>query len=486
MPKIISYTPSWLSRPSPGFQLFGTSHGRSSPRHVAGPRSKVQEDGGASRAAYIGPRKIIATRGTEIFVVVDNEIRWSDLCMLRDVWENEEQSKPQAHGSGRENGTAGAEQNSLNQGSYRVLKVPVNEQIRQLKISPNGHLLAIVTSHTVHIAVLPDPSHLDQANTEPMRLKTYTVGPTTHVLSQSPVANALWHPCGVSGNCLVTVTADAVVRLWELDRTNKWSFDSPSLAIDLKKLSVAASQEDDISPNRIGRNKGYSTDDIGMEVASACFGGRGSSGESAWSAMTLWVAMKEGDIYALCPLLPSKWQPSPTLLPLLSTSIVSKTSSRDEVSSTADANEHNDEQYQWVSDVDSQVPSLAPGVGEFSIETEVYNRPSHPGPTPALQGPFQLLPGNLEEELELSDIQVIAAKVDAEELMVGEDSDSETDLDDEAGLSAAVVCLMTRSGRVYICLDLEGVEGQWLPEKKVSPSRFHSELRSCVLLYIVG
>ena len=330
-----------------------------------------------------------------------------------------------------------------------------------------------MTAHTVHVAVLPDPSHLGQASNEPIRLKTHTIGPTTHVLSQSPVASALWHPCGVAGNCLVTVTADAVVRLWELDRTNRWSFDSPSLAVDLKKLSMASSQEDDISPHRMGRNKGFSTDDIGMDVASACFGGTGFGGESAWCAMTLWVAMKEGDVYALCPLLPSKWQPSPTLLPSLSIIVVAKASSLAEEDSSAagDARPH-DEQYQWIADIDGQVPISLPGATEFSMETEIYNRPSNPGPIPALQGPFQMLPGNLEEELELSDIHVIAAKVDAEELMVGEESDSEPELIDDDGLSVSIICLMTRSGRVYLCLDLDGVEGQWLPRKKVSHSRF--------------
>ncbi len=360
----------------------------------------------------------------------------------------------------------------------------MNEQIRQLKTSPNGQLLAIVTSHTVHVAVLPDPSHLGQTNSEPIRLKTHTIGPTTHVLSQPPVASVLWHPCGVAGSCLVTVTADAAVRVWELDRTNRWSFDSPSLAIDLKKLSLASSQEDDTTPYRIGRNRGFSTDDIGMDVASACFGGTGSSGESAWSAMTLWVAMKEGDIYALCPLLPSKWQPSPTLLPSLSTAIVSKASylAKEDSAAVGDTRQ-DDEQYRWIAEIDGQIPSLLPGPTEFSADSEFYSRPAHPGPTPALQGPFQLLPGNMEEELELSDIHVIAAKVDAEELMVGEDLDSELDLIDDTGLSASVVCLMTRSGRVYLCLDLEGVEGQWLPRKRVSDLYFEP-WATCLKIYI--
>ena len=410
-------------------------------------------------------------------MVMDNEIRWSDLCMLRDDWEEQQQkSEAQQIGNRERSGTPTAEQDNFSKDNYRVLKVPVSEQIRQLKISPNGYLLAIATSHTVHVAVLPEPSHLRRGS-GPIRLKFHMLGPTTHVLSQSPVASVLWHPYGVAGNCLVTVTAEAVVRVWELDRSNRLSFDIPSLAVDLIKLSVAVSREDDTTPHRIGRNRGFSTDDIGMDVASACFGGTGSSGESAWSAMTLWVAMKEGDVYALCPLLPSKWQPSSTVIPSLSTAIVSKTLllAGEKSSELADTR-HLEEQYNWISDIDGQTPILLPGMTEFSKETEVYARPAHTGPTPALQGPFQLLPGNLEEELELSDIHVIAAKINVEELMVGEDLDSEPGLLDEGGLSASIICLMTTSGRVYLSLDLEGVEGQWLPRTRVCHSHHRPQV----------
>ena len=58
-----------------------------------------------------------------------------------------------------------------------------------------------------------------------------------------------------------------------------------------------------------------------MEVAAACFGDRLSGG---WSPMTLWIAMRGGDVYSLCPLLPEKWAPPPTLVPSLSVTIVAK------------------------------------------------------------------------------------------------------------------------------------------------------------------
>lgn len=344
----------------------------------------------------------------------------------------------------------------------------MSEQIRQIISSPNGQLLAIVTSHTIHISILPDSSHLGQSDTTPIRLKTYTLGPTTHVLSQPAVASALWHPLGVGANCLVTINAEAVVRVWEISRESRSSFESATLTIDLRKLIDGKSQEDDFGAFGLGRNRGFSADAIEMEVASACFGGNGTAEEHGWASMTLWVAMKEGDVYALCPLLPTKWQPPPTLVPSLSTAVVSKVAAQQEDDSvTAEEKRQNDQQYQWISEIDSQESTLAAGGSEFGDEIEIFHRPAQPGPIPRLQGPFEILPEESEEYLEISDIHVIAAKVDLDELMLGEDDESDLVSTNQDELSAAVICLSTTNGTVYVCLDLEGVEGQWLPATRV-------------------
>lgn len=330
----------------------------------------------------------------------------------------------------------------------------------------------------MHIALLPDSSFLGQIPNKTIKLKTYTVGPTIHVLSQPQITNLLWHPFGVGWNCLVTITADAVIRLWEFNRDNRWSSDSPSLAIDLKKLVTGSSEEESFAPDKFGRNRSFSSDAIGLEVASACFGGRGSSDESAWSAMTIWLAMKGGDVYALCPLLPSKWQPSSTLIPSLSTLTVAKAALHKN-SDSEESGRYRD-QYDWIQNLDGQEPLVMRGERELSPQIEVYNRPSSRSAIPRLQGPFQLFSEDVDEDLELSDIYVIAGKLDAGELFDEDDSDSEDDWMDEAGISTAAVCLMTRSGRLYVCLDLEGVEGQWLPRKKVFSLLIHHPSSSLI------
>lgn len=355
------------------------------------------------------------------------------------------------------------------------MTVPVYGQIRQLIPSPNGAFLAIVTAHTVHISVLPDSSHLSGTDTSPIRLKTYQLGPTTHVIPESPVVSALWHPLGVYSNlagCLVTVTADAAVRVWELDRNNHWSFDRPTLAIDLKKLVDGTSCDEDFTPSGFGKNKGFSADSFDMEVASACFAGTGHEGEDAWAPMTLWVAMRPGDLYALCPLLPSKWQAPSTTIPSLSAAIIPKLAAAEE-----DPDEWGDEltacrqQFDWLKEIDSQEPFSTVSGAENAPDGEIFTRPAIPSAIPRLQGPFQFDNGDQIDDLDLTDLLVIAAKVKMDDLMTGEDDEYALEETAQEGLSATIICLSTASGRVHICLELDGVEGQWLPKAKKNAFR---------------
>lgn len=86
---MISYTPTWLSRPSPGYHLFS----KSLASQQRNGNISAGQNGSKIAKQFTGNRRIIARRGTELFVVVNNEIRWSDLCMLKDVWEETQQER---------------------------------------------------------------------------------------------------------------------------------------------------------------------------------------------------------------------------------------------------------------------------------------------------------------------------------------------------------------------------------------------------------
>ncbi|KAI7571547.1 hypothetical protein KC316_g12019, partial [Hortaea werneckii] len=228
---------------------------------------------------------------------------------------------------------------------------------------------------------------------------------------------------------------------------------------DLKKLANATTTQADFSASKYGVNKGFSPDNVEMDVHAACFGGSGTDDESGWAAMTLWVAMGEGDVYALCPFLPSKWRATSTLLPSLSTSVVAKTRAISHDSeATEDEKRVAGQQTRWLADLDEQEPMSLPGANEFDL-VDVYNRPARPGALPKLQGPFYV--GTDNDIGEITDIHVIGAKINDESLY-----DEDEVVDEEPGLSVGIICVATSTSKVHVCLDLDGVEAEWLPTKR--------------------
>ncbi|TQS33339.1 hypothetical protein Golomagni_06321, partial [Golovinomyces magnicellulatus] len=460
---------SWLSKNAPGHELFEPSQDAA--------RARASSPSLSSKKKTLpGPRRTIARRGTEVFVAVGKEIRWADLAYLKDEWANSQAAKGRQSSImriKREDSILSIE-NSTEEGApgLRTIKTPVADDIRQLVISPNTNHLAILTTHTVHICVIPDSSHLTSEDEAPLRPKIFTLGPTTHVTSRSPIMSVLWHPLGVNGSCVVTVTADAIVRLWELSSQDRWSFDSPTTSVDLKKLADGQSLDQDFSASISATNKGFSPDSFEMEVASASFAGKGNGG---WNPMTLWVAMREGDLYALCPLLPQKWAPPPTLIPSLSVSIVTTVASIEDDPSVDESEKLlAQQQLQWMGDLDSQEPHIVDGLVFGEPPFEVYTRPSRPGAIPRLQGPFELVsdPETGDDlDTSITDILVIGKKTETDDLMMGEDEELDLDNGDQEGLSLPVICLLSTSGQVRVYLDLEGVQAQWLPPK--NKSRVH-------------
>ncbi|KAI1393538.1 uncharacterized protein F4822DRAFT_15995 [Hypoxylon trugodes] len=461
MPKIKSYTPAWLLAPSPGHDLFV-------PNTNETPTTSTFTSKVSSRD---GPRRTIARRGTEVFIAVGKEIRWADLVYVKERWE-EKQAK--ARGDiriKREDSEEELLRESIETGcaeGFRTIKTSVGSDIQQLIISPYANFMAVVTTHTIRILLLPDSSHLTAPSLDAIKPKSWTLGPTTHVMDRSPIASAIWHPLGVNGSALVTVTKDAVVRVWELSQKDRWSFDTPSLTIDLQKLADGTSLDQNFAASPDVTNKGFSPDSFEMDVASACFAGRGSGG---WSPMTLWIAMREGDVYALCPLLPTQWAPPPTLIPSLSISIVGNlAAAEDDPNVSEQAKLLAQQQLDWMSDLDNQEPRVIEGPpGE--PPTEIFTRPTRPGVVPRLQGPFDLeLSPESEDDLdtELTDIFAIGQKLDTDELMMGEDEELEMEDVEGEGLSLSIVCLLSSSGQLRVCLDLDGVQAQWLPPRNKS------------------
>ncbi|KAF2747231.1 hypothetical protein M011DRAFT_477316 [Sporormia fimetaria CBS 119925] len=422
MASVISHTPPWLNRDQAGGRMFCPKPGQAKP------------------AADLGRRRTIATRDTEAFVAVGTEIRWADLAVLKEEWIESEKADRRE-----------------NRSRYRTLRAALPLPITQLVVSPHGDYMAIATSHTVHIAVLPDSALLDSADNDPIRLRTFQVGPTAHVREESPVVSLIWHPLGYFGRCLVTVTRDGVVRLWEVNRSDRSTFSEPTLSIDLKKLANAENDKQNLSPSKLGASKGFSPDSFELEVASACFGDYPEQeGVHGWAPMTLWIAMVGGGLYALCPLLPRKWQLQEsagawTLLETLATSINADEEAVNlDSAATEDQRETAQRQASWLMDIIYSEPMVETLPSGDSIKA--FKRPASVPAVPLLQGPFSISSPDLED-FETSDIIVFSLKTFSESV---DDAPAE-------GLPGAVVCLLTDTSKVHVCLDLLGVVGRWLP-----------------------
>ena len=111
MPKITSFTPAWLSRPSPGFNLFFVQENTQS--------FEKSSNGTSGKSDFSGPRRNIAHRGTEVFVVVGNTIRWADLSTYKEEWEQKDQERKR-YSKSRGQITNGDATRDSYESSYRV------------------------------------------------------------------------------------------------------------------------------------------------------------------------------------------------------------------------------------------------------------------------------------------------------------------------------------------------------------------------------
>jgi nucleoporin NUP82 len=296
----------------------------------------------------------------------------------------------------------------------------------------------------------------------PLKLKSFHLGPSSENISEdAAIVCALWHPLGVHGRCLVTISDDAVLRIWELNRDDRSSFDESALSIDLTRLVNAKDEDANLRASRYQSGKAFTPELAYIEPISACFGGLGRNGENPWSSMTLWIAMADGDLYALCPILPTKFQGFPGLVPYLSNSLNAKSMEILENSTSSSDDEYRLRQETiWVQDLEEQEPYIS--IGTFNTpDVEIYSRPLAPRPKPTLQGPFDFgLDG-----VEIADILVrnVSAAEEPLQLETGELLLDESD--DLDPMAVSVLCLLTRDGTLLILLDTAGVEPRWLPSK---------------------
>jgi nucleoporin NUP82 len=294
-----------------------------------------------------------------------------------------------------------------------------------------------------------------------MKLKTFQLGPTEHMPENSPIVCGLWHPLGVGGRCFITISEDSIVRLWELNREDRSSFETSALSIDLKKLVNAEDEDANLRASYYGTGKAFTPDSVYLEPVAAAFGGLGRTGENPWSSMTLWVATTDGDVYALCPLLPSRFQAFPGLVQSMTTFLdVNGKEIMDALGTSLSEEEKLRQQTVWIQDLEDQEPYLS-ALPLYGSQSEIFSRPAVPRPEPMLQGPFDL---GLDD-IEIADLLIRNVSVAEDPLEFDTGEVLLDDADDTLPLGLSILCVLTTDGTIQVVLDLDGIEPKWLPFK---------------------
>jgi hypothetical protein len=238
------------------------------------------------------------------------------------------------------------------------------------------------------------------------------------------IQKALFHPQSKHDNTIVILSSDSHLRVFELSL-------SPHIA------------EQDI-PLFPSPKRGYTVDfDIPVPVSFTF--GTGSE----WTLWTIFILTRDGDIYVLCPIMPTKCVSTRTAVNRMK-AIISyrgETARLDESCSKGEK-ETCLNQTRWISDILGQISmgdfmgvTASPAfTGVDTGDTVSFKRPNKVRPTPEIQGPvlFQPAPAPMDNVLcEANDIAYL----------------------DTEGLG--VVVITWQGGRVDVGVLLATIEGVW-------------------------
>ncbi|KAJ3195976.1 hypothetical protein HK101_010482 [Irineochytrium annulatum] len=222
-----------------------------------------------------------------------------------------------------------------------AITIPLDFEMRQIQVNKNGGMLSIIGDHKVVVVVLP--MHLRTAVGKPISVQASEIGSLHHTIDDvNRVVEAKWHPASESRMHLVVLSSNSVVRIYDVknnpdDPEQTYSFSDLSPTEDLEDTSFVTAPPYRPSPRKMNRAGMFTPDveelemelqiqlerdfeaqaqisspqrkvmafakaDTGtLEAASFGFGsGRG------WGPFTLYCLMRNGSVYALCPVIPSR------------------------------------------------------------------------------------------------------------------------------------------------------------------------------------
>lgn len=190
---------------------------------------------------------LAVSHGDEFWVACGTVVRYADITMMED---------------------------------YIELDVPdADFEISGLVLNATRSFLVIYGECKVVAAFLPRGRQALQ-----LTLNTQVIGKKDHL--KTAISQVSMHPHCSSNTSVVILTADGFLRLFNLNL----SPDEADVIVDLRPMAVDG--------NNVSRSVG---DTEHVVPVAFCFG----QGGDGWTTFTVFVLMKDGDVMAVCPLLPT-------------------------------------------------------------------------------------------------------------------------------------------------------------------------------------
>ncbi|TPX33238.1 hypothetical protein SmJEL517_g03864 [Synchytrium microbalum] len=181
--------------------------------------------------------------------------------------------------------------------SFKELDTPkITFTIRQMEMNPKSSLLAVAGDHDLVVLVLPQPGTF--ASSKPP--ESHIVGELHHSADQTArIARLLWHPHSLNGTCLMVLSTDGNLRLYDIQK----DLTNPKQTIPVFKATLTTRLQS--KSNHFGLDDNDDDDDeddedTDEEAVSMCLGeGLG------WGRYTAYVVTKTGTMYSICPVMPT-------------------------------------------------------------------------------------------------------------------------------------------------------------------------------------
>lgn len=287
------------------------------------------------------PRNQMCTRGNDLFLAVGNTVRCID---------------------------ASADSTS----GYKRLDLPnVDFLIHSLCINESGTLLAIVGEKKVVTCLLPPAGALSGKETC-LRVRSRQVGTD----DSHNVLKVVWNPIARYDSNLIVLTDDNYLRAYNLS----WSYEDPEYVYCL------TAQADEHGEEAFGVDYDELDDPVSFTLGSAA---------EPHGKFTLYVLTRSGDIFGLCPWVPSHFTMSKEEVEdMFDASVSLEYEYRQKADSKANVRRHYKQQLAWASQIWKQ---LATSMVESKLSPDgtlhdyhILRRPDRP-PQDA-QGPFSYHP----------------------------------------------------------------------------------------------